>query len=861
MRVLFALVLLGVMQLGYAASDPRLESIQALRLAGDYPAALGRALTELDAEPGNDLLLNEIGEMRLDKGELDAAATRFRQALELAGPARLLAQLNLAEIDRQRGEWGTAENRWREIRQTYQSAPSLSARDLFAIASATRHLGRSDPQLFKEAVRLYDHASRKDPAFLDAGIALGELLLEKYNNQEAAALFQELLAIDDTHPRVLLGLARSQHFDYSSEAVTTTLQALSLNLNLVPTRVFMARLFIEQEQYADARGEAERALEINPVSLEALSLLAVIDHLERNPAQFAAIEQRALALNPRAADFYATLADLTAQNRLYRDAAGFAQRAVQLDPLSWRGHGLLGMNQLRLGQIEAGRASLERSFAGDPYNVWIKNTLQLADTFNQFVQTDQGNFSIVLHGDENALLDEYIHELAQQAYQRLSSRYQHQPEQPIRVELYPDHADFSVRSVGQAGVGLLGVCFGPVVAMDSPAARARGAFNWGSTLWHELAHVFHLSMTGNRVPRWFSEGLAVHEERLARPGWGGDVSPDFLLAYLDGGLLPVSQLNNGFVRPAYPDQVVHSYFQASLVFEFIEQRWGFDVIRSSLNAYRDSKDPDAVLLQQLQLDSAELDAAFDAYLQTRYATALAALRDDTVADAQADAQADTDVDKDAEPMDPPNAETELPDNYFDQIQIGQLLFEQGDMKLAEQFLLKAQQHFPEYAGGDSSYWLLAILYLRQEDYAMAEAQLEQMIAINAEHYPALLELAKLRAKRGDQAAAAAALEAAIYIYPYEIELHRELASYQAELGHWERVARERRALLALDPVDRAEAYFQLALAYQRAGNRSSAREQILYALEIAPNFQRAQELLLALHAQTPATTPAVQAVQ
>ena len=845
MKKLLALILLGFTQLGYAAIDPRLEQVRELRLAGNYPAAIERVQNELAAAPNDSLLLNELGELRLETGDLDAAATRLREALELPGAGRLLAQLNLAEVHRQRGEWQQAESLWHEIRQAYQTAPSLSARDLFAIASATRHLGRSDPQLFKDAVQLYDQASRKDPAYLDAGIALGELLLEKYNNKEASVLFAELLAIDDKDPRALLGLARSQHFDYSSEAVATALQALSLNPNLVPTRVFMARLFIELEEYGDARREAELALEINPVSLEALALLGVIDHLERNTEQFAAIEQRVLALNPHYADFYATLAELVAQNRLYRDAENFAQRAVQLDPQSWRGYGLLGMNQLRLGQIEAGRASLERSFAGDPYNAWIKNTLQLADTFNDYVQTGQSNFSVVLHRDEHALLEPYIHDLAEQAYQYLQKRYRHQPDEPIRVELYPDHADFSVRSVGQAGVGLLGVCFGPVVAMDSPAARTRGAFNWGSTLWHELAHVFHLSMTGNRVPRWFSEGLAVYEEHQARPGWGGDVSPDFLLAYLDGRLLPVSQLNNGFVRPTYPDQVIHSYFQASLVFAFIEQRWGFDVIRTSLNAYRDSKDPDAVLLQQLQIDSAELDTAFDDYLQTRYATALTALRKEADADAQT---------VPTEPSQPPNVETALPDKYFDQLGLGQLLFEQDKLELAELFLLKAQQLFPEYAGNDSSYWFLATLYLRQENYAQAEAQLEQLIAINAEHYPALLELAKLRAKRGDNAGAAAALESAIYIYPYEIELHQELAGYQAELGNWGQVARARRALLALDPVDKAEAFYQLALAYERDGNRSSAHEQILYALEIAPNFQRAQELLLVLRASTPAAT-------
>ena len=59
MKKLFALFLLGFMQLGYAATDPRLEQIQALRLAGDYSAAIERVQTELAAEPANSLLLTK----------------------------------------------------------------------------------------------------------------------------------------------------------------------------------------------------------------------------------------------------------------------------------------------------------------------------------------------------------------------------------------------------------------------------------------------------------------------------------------------------------------------------------------------------------------------------------------------------------------------------------------------------------------------------------------------------------------------------------------------------------------------------------------------------------------------------------
>ncbi|UCH41021.1 MAG: tetratricopeptide repeat protein, partial [Gammaproteobacteria bacterium] len=663
----------------------------------------------------------------------------------------------------------------------------------------------------------------------------GELLLEKYNNEEALQAFRQVLDKNDAHPRALLGLARSQHFDYSSEAVTTALRALSINPNLVPARIFLARLFIELEQYADARHEVDLALEINPQSLEAMTLLAATHLLQRDRAAFEQIERRVLQTNPKYAHFYTLVADIAAQNRLYREAADFAATAVELDPQSWRGHGLLGMNLLRLGQMQAGRESLERSFEGDPYNVWIKNTLQLADTFGDYVEIEQGRFIVVIHGDEDALLRQYVHDLAIEAYAYFRQRYRHEPEGLIRIEFYPDHADFSVRTVGLAGVGLLGVCFGPVVAMDSPAARERGAFNWGSTLWHELAHVFHMSMTDNRVPRWFTEGLSVYEERLARSGWGADPDPEFLRAHLQGRLLPVSSLNNGFVRPSYPEQVVHSYYQASLVLEFIESRWGFDVVRDILDGYRHSFDADAVLLEHLELDYERLNADFDAYFRDRFASALAALGDLEEALPTPD------------PEQPPLA-TEVPANYFAQMRFANLMLEQDNFELAELFLLNAQQLFPQYAGDDSSYWLLAELYAKQQKWDQAERQLEQLVSINAEHYTAHRRLAELRARRNDHAGAVKVLRAANYIYPYDPEMHRQHAQHAANLDDWPSVVRARRALVALDPVDRAQAFYQLAYAYQRAGDRSSAREQILYALEIAPNYTLAQELLLSLHA-------------
>ena len=76
----------------------------------------------------------------------------------------------------------------------------------------------------------------------------------------------------------------------------------------------------------------------------------------------------------------------------------------------------------------------------------------------------------------------------------------------------------------------------------------------------------------------------------------------------------------------------------------------------------------------------------------------------------------------------------------------------------------------------------------------------------------------------------------------------------ARQASWSPAARERlprlsssAAVVALNPVDKAEAWYQLALAHRAAGSSQDARRSVLRALEDAPHFERAQELLLQLH--------------
>jgi tetratricopeptide (TPR) repeat protein len=810
--------------------------VESLAAVGRYEDAEGAARRYNRSNPESPQLLNSLGEVLVLRGKLDAAEEAFARAIEEGASEAVTARLNLAVLRYDRGEREEASSEFDRFIDVYNRGRGLSSDELTAVATAVRYLGVDDHQLYRDALRAYDEAIAADPANIEPRILVGELFLEKYQSGEAAASFADVLAVNPHHPRALLGMARRARFDGSPQAMELVLRSLEANSNLVEARAFLAGLLIELESYEAAAGEADRALDVNPASLDALAMLAAARYLSGDRRGFEAAERRALSLNPVYAGLYTTLAEMCARNRLYQVAKDFAARAVDLDPKSWRGYALLGINQLRTGAIEEGKRNLETAFDGDPYDLWTKNTLDLLDNLGQYAQTRTDRFLISIDRTESELLALYMGELAEEAYDRLQAIYGYRPATPIQVEVYPNHADFSVRTVGLVGLGALGVSFGPVIAMDSPSARETGEFNWGSTLWHELAHTFHLGMTDHRVPRWFSEGLAVYEERRARPGWGDDVSLSFLAAYAQGRLLPVGELNNGFARPAYPEQLIHSYYEASLVCEFIERETGPHTLVRMLAAYRDGLSTPQVFENVIATDVDEFSDRFFAYLDERFAGPLAAMRPGR---AEGGRPSREEIAR--------RAESDRGD-YMAQLGYGHILFEERRLEEAVGYLERAKRLIPDYAGPGSPYWYLALIHKLQGSLERASDELAALTAINERDYQAHLELAEVREALGDRDGAAGALERAIYISPYDMTLHARLAAMYSEAGEAQKAIRERRAVLALDPVDRAEALYQLSLAYFEAGDVANARRIVLRALEDAPSFEKAQDLLLEIRA-------------
>lgn len=699
------------------------------------------------------------------------------------------------------------------------------ARRCYRLLTATNHAAAVQAEAhwaldeFKAANRWFGQAVREHADSPDIRARWGRLFLETRQPGDASKLFREALELDGDHTEARLGtaLVMLQGFEPGAGEILAALMAEAPGHR--ESRLVAATLALEEGSLAAAGELLEQVLASSTredaLRLQTYALLAARDHLDGKGES--AWTQRALAQNPRYGEAHATNAHFHVIKRLYREAIALYLEAVALDPELWSAHAELGINLLRDNRFDEARTHLEIAYGGNPFSAETVNTLRLLDSLDRFqVSTSRrGEQDVILrlHRDEAGVLKPYVLDLVERSVKRFAERYRFSLKEAVVVELYPHPADFAVRTAGMPGIGILGATFGHVVAMESPSARGvEDEFDWASALWHEMAHVFTLEATGHRVPRWFSEGISVFEEWTSGPTQLSFVPPLFLNAVHEERLLSVERLDQGFIRPSYPDQVAVSYVQAGLICQFIAETWGIDTLVDLLYQF-DGNTSDGVAIERaVKVSSEEFDARFFAYVDRRFATLAAALQSWRTLVEHATSAAQESRWSDA-------------------------------VDLADE----ARFIYPEYVGPRSPYLTLADA---RDALGEASAALEQRREYwrrggrQPEH---LTRLAEALIARGEEDEAIDVLESVIWIAPLDGELHQRLGELLLERGRAAEAAREFEVLLATDPHDKAAAHYRLARAYDRLGAVEKMRFHLLNSLEIAPAHRPAQKMLLEMN--------------
>jgi tetratricopeptide (TPR) repeat protein len=776
--------------------------------------SLARAQPDGDAEAAGVL------------GHLAIRAGRYEEAVALLEPVAARAPLGSAalELGLLHQRLGRAQAADRLLSVIFRQGSGMS--DPYTVARAARAaqaLGR--PHDANSLFRAASGAAGGDP-FIDTQFAA--LFLDRFDEAEAEKRFKAVIESDPRWAPAFAGLAGAMADINPPAAAAAAMKALEIDPQLDTAQLLLAHLDLDNTRTDAARERLDKILEANPNHLDARALVAAIAYVKGDQAAYEKEVREVLALHPGFGEVYRVVGDLAARNYRFDEAVALTRKATELDPSSAKAFGDLGMHLLRTGDEADARQALERSFSADRFNRVTYNLLLLLDKLDDFTVVEDGDVIVKMHPEEAPVLREYAVPLAKDALKTLSAKYDFTPKGPILIEIFPVHDDFAVRNLGLPGmIGALGACFGRVVTMDSPKARPPGEFSWQATLWHEIAHVITLQMSNQRVPRWLTEGISVYEEAQARPEWGRDMEVPFAAALEQGKALKLTDLNAGFTSP---ETIAIAYFQASLLVDHIVKTYGDDKLRALVRSYGEGLEGDEALTKTLGTSMGALQGSFDKALDARFSALRQALKPVEGVNLN-------------DPSALRTAVAANPGNFRLNLSLGRSLASAKDPSAFEP-LERAATLVPMATGESSPYLMMADLAIELGDEPRAIRELTTFLSHDHTAIEPARRLAALAEKAGDSRAMALAYERVVSLDPSDAVAHTGLGKLALETKQVDVAIREFKAALALGPADRAGAHCNLGEAYLAKGLAADAKREALAALEIAPTFERAQELLL-----------------
>ncbi|HWA99405.1 MAG TPA: tetratricopeptide repeat protein [Pirellulales bacterium] len=809
------------------------QAVEAYRV-GKYEEALAAA-EEATAEP--------FGEMRWWHLRLECLATlgRRREGVE----AIQLAQRHNtsdaglyvlgATLLRNAGKPAEARKLLEELLRTAANNPwrYQTADDRVWLGRAAARLGNDAREVLEH---FYDEARRLDPELREVYAATGDLALEKHDDRVAAETFRAAVEKFPNDPDLLCGLAQSLGNEASTEAAELLNDALAINPRHVPSLLAVAEEALEHEAFVDARAALDTVHGVDPKHPRAWALRAVLAHLQADDKAEAECRKQALAAWKKNPDVDYVIG--TQLSKAYRFAEGAAhqRQALKLERDYLPARTQLAQDLLRLGENDEGWKLIDEVQRDDEYNVVAYNLANLHERIVSYATLESEHFRVLMDRRESQVYGPRVLELLEQACATLGKKYDWYPKKRVTVEILTSQKDFAVRTFGlPGGDGILGVCFGQVITLNSPAALPGSPTNWQATVWHEYCHVVTLELTKHRIPRWLSEGISVYEERQANRTWGNRLNRDTRRMILADELTPISKLNEAFRRPSSAAHFNLAYYEASLAVEFLVEQFGHATLRDLLADVAKGL-PVNVSLERRTGSLDGFEQSFDEYAR------------------QTAARYGFDIDWSDEPT-PPATDTgsaaiaewlsEHPRHLLARLRLAQALLAERKPSEAVPVLEALVADVPEWSGDDSPYALLAKAHREQGDTAAERRVLEELAVRSDDALAAYRRLIELAAAEHDALAVAKNFDRYVAVQPLDELPYRVLANGALNDDESDAAApvAAAKALVALEPADKSGAHFLLARLLHRHGD-PEAKRQVLMALEAAPRFRAAQRLLL-----------------
>ena len=808
---------------------------------GEYQECVELAGEEID----RGVYLEEWRHLRVESqlalGDTQGALETIEAGLEIYGDSiemRLLAARVYQMNDLPR----VAELQMTAIGGMVRHAPRryTSTADRVALGRYFLALGNDARQILE---LFYDPVIQQEPSYLEAHFAAAELALEKYDHRLAAETLQRAPEVAQQDPRYFYLLARAYADSDGARFAQAIEGALSINPRHAESLLLKVERLIDGEQYDAAEKLIAEVHAINPHHPIAWAYAAVIAHLRGNMQGEIDCRERALAkytTNP--------LVDHTIGRKLsdkyrFSEGAAYQRKALGLDNDYLPARMQLAQDLLRLGREEEGWQLVHDVFATDGYNVVAHNLVTLHDSFDNYKLISSPSFRVRMEAREARIYGPEVLALLERAKEVLCKKYDVEIHEPVIVEIFPHQKDFAVRTFGIPGAdGFLGVCFGNVITANSPAALGNNFANWEAVLWHEFCHVVTLKKSKNRMPRWLSEGISVYEERLENPAWGQGMNPTYRRMILEGEAAPVSKLSSAFLSPASALHLQFAYYESAVVVEYLVDQHGIEIINKLLDDLGRGVPINEALVAHVG-PLGQLDGEFAEYLRNKAEEMAPGLSFDRL-----------DLAPNASSEEIRQWLTEHPDNFAGLVRLGQSLIADKQYEAALEPAERLRELFPDYAESGNAYQLLAAAHRGLKNEALERAALEAWAGRSSDAVDAYFRLMEIGEQQEDWQLVADNARRMLAVNPLSPAPHRYLAKAGEALDSRDDAIAASRALLEFDTIDPVAAHFRLAKLHNAQGDRELARRHTLTALEDAPRFVEALELLKQL--ATPEAEPA-----
>ena len=531
---------------------------------------------------------------------------------DVAGPGGRRVRLVLGEILVNTGRRADAAPILLKFADEYadDTPAGIASTDAEGLAMVGRamYLLRS----FKDANKAFNESERNDKARIETLLFRAQLFLEAYDTGNAEQVLREAIKIGPKRADALVLMAHvklEQAYDFDA-AEKLTKKALDVNPKHAGAYAVRAGLALRDLEIAQSEAAIASGMAINPNDLELWSMKGAVRFLADDRAGYDAAKKEALQRNPTYSQFFGIVAEFAEWEHRYDDIVTMMKEATTVDPKDGKAWAQLGLMQMRQGDEDEGKKSLETAWKYDKFNVRAFNTLERL--YGQWIpqgydMAQDGVWKIRYPKDEKKILERYVPRFMSEAWGTMKMHYEFVPTTPIQVELYGDRQHFSVRTSGLPNIGIQGVCFGRVVASMSPKSEP---FNWGNVVWHELGHVFAIQLSKNHVPRWFTEGLSEYETIVRRPEWQREHDPDLYRALVRNALPGATSMNRAFTHGSEDIDVTVAYYAASQMIVFTAEQFGLGKIATALRLWGDGKRTPEVIQQAFGVAPAEYDRRF-----------------------------------------------------------------------------------------------------------------------------------------------------------------------------------------------------------------------------------------------------------